>query len=353
MGNKKVNALLKKIDYPINLSPLREMHHITRYLTQLRDHIKYLKQATYILNNNDPSSPGTSGLKGDKGDKGDKGTKGDKGDSGAPGPPGNDGVDCLSNFPYRFRVGYTQSQAGELQLDAPNFSSATTIKINAADSQGGNMASILDVIEPNSLLILTTQTNIQNRVIYQITQSSQEENGEYTIPINYIDAQGFFFQNNSSLFLHIILAGIEGPHGPQGIQGNTGDQGPPGEQGEAGPPGDDGMDGVSSGYGLGIKGTLSNLSLPLTGLGIELIAENTTLSKIYAMRGVAGTNGTTSIEIELNGIGTGIVMTWIPGDGNNRVKTTDITLNVVSGDILTFKITSAEMGSEDIFIKIS
>lgn len=91
----------------------------------------------------------------------------------------------------------------------------------------------------------------------------------------------------------------------------------------------------------------------LTNLGTELV-EGLTLVMFSARRGVAGTAGTTTIQLELNGspVG-GAVLSWTNADAAFARKTVVISQATSAGDYVSFRITSVETGSpEDIFAEV-
>jgi len=107
--------------------------------------------------------------------------------------------------------------------------------------------------------------------------------------------------------------------------------------------------GTGSGYSLTLGGCLETL----VGAGIEVVAERITLTLFQAQRGIPGTSGTTTVELELNGVATGYTLSWLSSDPAFTLKTLAITLPVVAGDRISFSVTSVEVAAEDIYAKVS
>lgn len=130
-----------------------------------------------------------------------------------------------------------------------------------------------------------------------------------------------------------------------------------GGSGSAGATGIQGATGIGSGGGGGGTGASNTLnmnllgrfidagSLPRTDIGPELTGGVTTYIDFRARRGTPGASGgTTTIELELNGVPTGDTLSWTNADGAWTLKTTVISVAVVSGDRLSFRLTSREGG---------
>jgi hypothetical protein len=87
--------------------------------------------------------------------------------------------------------------------------------------------------------------------------------------------------------------------------------------------------------------------------GTEIAAIIQTLTKFRARRVTAGSSGTTTIELEINGITTGDTLSWTSADPDWTLKSTNISVVVATGDRISFAITSAEGGSpRDIFAEV-
>lgn len=88
-------------------------------------------------------------------------------------------------------------------------------------------------------------------------------------------------------------------------------------------------------------------------LGSEISVRSNTLVQMKGRRGVAGAAGTTTLQLEINGVPqTGATLSWTPSDAAFALK--DVTfpspIAVNSGDRISFRITSVETGApEDIF----
>lgn len=103
-------------------------------------------------------------------------------------------------------------------------------------------------------------------------------------------------------------------------------------------------------YQMELAGAYDTVSLPLTDIGSELASQATTIVNFRARRGTPGSAGVTDIQLELNGAPVlGAVLSWAPIDGAFALKTIAVSLVVVPGDRISFRLTSAETGGEDIF----
>lgn len=166
--------------------------------------------------------------------------------------------------------------------------------------------------------------------------------------------------------------GVTGLQGATGVGsggggGSTGLQGPTGIQGLTGiAGGGTGIQGVTGlgGGGTGASNTLNmnalgNLAfagpLPRVNIGPELVGGVTTFVDFRARRGVPGSSGTTTIQLELNGTPiVGATLSWTPADAAFSLKTVVISVAVVAGDRLSFRLNSREGGSpQDIYAEVN
>lgn len=147
------------------------------------------------------------------------------------------------------------------------------------------------------------------------------------------------------------FTGVQGAIGPQGVAGV---QGATGVQGFTGPQGATGVQGTAgssfSSFKMNIGGVLSTPTLPLSRIGTEVVTISKTLTSFNAIRAIAGSSGTTTIQLELNGnVVSGSSLSWTSSDGNYSFKTATINQAILSGDVLSFRLTSAETNAESIF----
>jgi hypothetical protein len=152
------------------------------------------------------------------------------------------------------------------------------------------------------------------------------------------------------------IQGTTGAQGATGVQGATGIQGATGAQGQTGVAGATGVQGVTGLQGAGtlyqfeIGPVLDTFTIPFTDAASEIVSSPVTLTNFRGRRGVPGSAGTTTIQLELNGIAVGgAVLSWTPVDAAFALKTVGIALAVVAGDRLSIRLTSAETGGEDVF----
>ena len=103
-------------------------------------------------------------------------------------------------------------------------------------------------------------------------------------------------------------------------------------------------------YQMELNGIIQN---GLTGLGTEIVVVSGNLKSLRGLRGTAGASGTTTIQLELNGTpvsGATLDFTGSNWDADSKA----ITLAVVAGDRISFKITAVETGSPaDLLIEVS
>lgn len=102
-------------------------------------------------------------------------------------------------------------------------------------------------------------------------------------------------------------------------------------------------------YQMQLGSALDVPTLPLTNCGLEVVQTTKTLTSFRARRGTPGSGGTTTIQLELNGVLVGgATLSWTPVDPAFTLKSVAILVAVVAGDRLSFSLTSAETGAEDI-----
>lgn len=105
-------------------------------------------------------------------------------------------------------------------------------------------------------------------------------------------------------------------------------------------------------YQFQLGSALDAVQLPLLNCGIEVVNIVKTITFFRGRRGTPGTSGTTTAQLELNGVAIGgAVLSWVPGDGAFALKTVAITVTLAEGDRLSFRLTSAEAGGEDLFLE--
>jgi hypothetical protein len=102
-------------------------------------------------------------------------------------------------------------------------------------------------------------------------------------------------------------------------------------------------------YQFQVGSQLDAAPLPLSRCGLEIAQAGITLTTFRARRGTPGTSGTTTIQLELNGSAvSGATLSWTPGDAAFSLKSVAIAVAIVAGDQLSFLLSSAEAGAEDI-----
>lgn len=105
-------------------------------------------------------------------------------------------------------------------------------------------------------------------------------------------------------------------------------------------------------YQFQLGNALDAVQLPLLSCGIEVVNIVKTITDFRGRRGTPGTSGTTTAQLELNGVAiVGAVLSWTPGDAAFALKTVAITVTLAEGDRLSFRLTSAEAGGEDLFLE--
>jgi hypothetical protein len=107
-------------------------------------------------------------------------------------------------------------------------------------------------------------------------------------------------------------------------------------------------------YQMQVGSLLSAATLPLSGCGGEVVSTGTTLTTFQARRGTPGTSGTTTVQLEVNGVAVGgATLSWTSGDGAFALKSVAINVAVNAGDRLSMLLSSAEVGGQDIFGEVS
>ncbi len=105
-------------------------------------------------------------------------------------------------------------------------------------------------------------------------------------------------------------------------------------------------------YQFQLGNALDAVALPLTNCGIEVVNLVKTLTDFRGRRGTPGTSGTTTVQLELNGVPiVGATLSWVPSDPAFSLKIVSVLVAVAEGDRLSFRLTSAETGSEDLFLE--
>jgi hypothetical protein len=103
------------------------------------------------------------------------------------------------------------------------------------------------------------------------------------------------------------------------------------------------------GLNMTLGGPLDVPSLPLANVGSVLAPIAGTITTFAARRLTAGSSGTTTIQLEVNGAPVGgATLSWTNADANEAVKTVGISQVLAAQDRLSFRLTSAEVGAEDI-----
>lgn len=102
-------------------------------------------------------------------------------------------------------------------------------------------------------------------------------------------------------------------------------------------------------YQMQLGSALDSVTLPLINCGIEIVQVAKTLTIFRARRGTPGSSGTTTIQLELNGAAIGgATLSWTTVDGAFALKSVAIVQAIVVGDRISFRLTSSEVGAEDI-----
>lgn len=107
---------------------------------------------------------------------------------------------------------------------------------------------------------------------------------------------------------------------------------------------------------LAIGGSLNSAgTLPVTGLGSELSLVNKEFTQIRGRRGVVGDSGTTTIQLENDGIAVGgATLSWTSSDIAFALKTNTISTVAVPGTRLSLRLTAVEGGDpQDIYVEVN
>lgn len=125
----------------------------------------------------------------------------------------------------------------------------------------------------------------------------------------------------------------------KGSKGDKGDQGDPGSS--------------STVFRLEIIGCLDALDLPADDLGVERVETPTTLTSFDVIRRTAGSSGTTTVQLELNGSPVaGTSLSFVPGDGDFAEKGVTFSQAVVASDRLSLLVSSAETNAFDLYATV-
>lgn len=104
-------------------------------------------------------------------------------------------------------------------------------------------------------------------------------------------------------------------------------------------------------YQMELTGKFNSVPvIPFTTVGVEIISVAGTLTNFRARRGVAGSAGTTTIQLEKNGVAVvGATLSWLFTDPGFTLKSVVTSVVVAIGDYLSFRLTAKETNGEDIF----
>ena len=110
----------------------------------------------------------------------------------------------------------------------------------------------------------------------------------------------------------------------------------------------------ASGLNMALVGGLDSAGiLPVVRLGTEIAGKTLTLTTLRGRRDVAGISGTTTIQLEINGVAiSGATLSWTSADADLTLKTALIAEPIVPGDAVSFRLTSRESGAENIYIEV-
>ena len=112
--------------------------------------------------------------------------------------------------------------------------------------------------------------------------------------------------------------------------------------------------GGSQSFQMALGGQLDCPTLPLSRVGIERASAAVTLTRFSARRGVPGTSGTTTIQLEVDGAAvSGATLSWVPADAAFTEKVIGVSQAIVLGNDVSFRLTAAEVGAEDIYAEAS
>ncbi|MDB4726412.1 hypothetical protein OAF54_03155 [bacterium] len=106
-------------------------------------------------------------------------------------------------------------------------------------------------------------------------------------------------------------------------------------------------------FDLAIGGCLAAADLPLSGAGAEVVDTAATIIKFQGRRGTPETSGTTTVQLELNGTLVGSALSWTSADAANALKSANVNIPIVVGDLLTLRLTSAGVDAADIYTEAS
>jgi hypothetical protein len=100
-----------------------------------------------------------------------------------------------------------------------------------------------------------------------------------------------------------------------------------------------------------LAGILDSLSVPYSNMANEIATADCVISVFQGRRGVAGTAGTTRIDLYKNGVlVSGATLSWPYTDSDYTLHTASFTpVSVSAGDRLSITLVTVETGVEDVF----
>jgi hypothetical protein len=110
----------------------------------------------------------------------------------------------------------------------------------------------------------------------------------------------------------------------------------------------------TTGIDMAVTGELNNAgTLPVVRLGSEVAGKALVLTSFRGRRDVAGLSGTTTIQLEVNGIVVpGAILSWLSTDSDLTLKTALISESIVPGDLISFRLISRELNASNIFAEV-
>jgi len=106
---------------------------------------------------------------------------------------------------------------------------------------------------------------------------------------------------------------------------------------------------------LTIGGSLRSAgTLPVSNLGSDLSMVNKTFTRMRGRRAIAGTSGTTTVQLETDGTPVvGATLSWTSADTAFTLKTATISVVTVPGTRLSLRLTAREDGNpQDVYVEV-
>jgi hypothetical protein len=204
---------------------------------------------------------GGTGPPGPQGPAGPQGPPGTAGATGPVGPAGSAGASA-NLFPYNLsNQTVSPPTNSQIRINNANQALATQLYIHHSNSDGVDVALMLNNAAAGDRLVIQDKNNSANIVRYDLSSAPTDMGAWTSFNVTYVSGGSV---PTAAVILAVLVEGQPGPAGPTGPQGIQGIQGPQGVQGTTGTQGPQGTQGIPgttgpAGPGLPAGGTTGQI----------------------------------------------------------------------------------------------